>query len=151
MTRPMTAIRRSTTRARQAEKTAVPRPPQAQSAALRKYVLAGYPAEISRSLGSALRDLNCLKQIARWRCFASTTLMPTRARNPFPIATITDFGYRDHYVGVMKGVVASIAPGAAVIDITHDIPAQSIAAGALVLRESWRYFPPRTVFLAVVD
>jgi len=77
--------------------------------------------------------------------------MPTRARNPFPIATITDFGYRDHYVGVMKGVVASIAPGAAVIDITHGIPAQSIAAGALVLRESWRYFPPRTVFLAVVD
>ncbi len=77
--------------------------------------------------------------------------MPTRARTPFPIAIVTDFGYRDHYVGAMKGVIASIAPGAAVIDITHGIPAQSIVAGAIALRESWRYFPPRTVFLAVVD
>jgi len=77
--------------------------------------------------------------------------MPTLARNPFPLAIITDFGYRDHYVGVMKGVIASLAPGAAVIDIAHGIPAQSIVAGAIALRESWRYFPPRTVFLAVVD
>ena len=51
----------------------------------------------------------------------------------------------------MKGVIASIAPRATVIDITHGIPAQSIVAGAIALRESWRYFPPRTVFLAVVD
>ena len=77
--------------------------------------------------------------------------MPTPARNPFPIAIITDFGYRDHYVGAMKGVIASIAPGAPVIDLTHGIPAQSVVAGAIVLGESWRYFPPRTVFLAVVD
>src|SRR5271169_6206266 len=72
-------------------------------------------------------------------------------QNPFPVAIITDFGYRVHYVGVMKGVIASIAPRATIIDITHGIPAQSIVAGAIALRESWRYFPPRTVFLAVVD
>jgi S-adenosylmethionine hydrolase len=77
--------------------------------------------------------------------------MPTLVRRPFPLAIITDFGYRDHYTGAMKGVIASIAPGAVVIDITHGIPAQSIVAGALALRESWRFFPPRTVFLAVVD
>jgi hypothetical protein len=76
--------------------------------------------------------------------------MPTPAR-PFPLALLTDFGYRDHYVGAMKGVILSIAPTATVTDITHGIPAQSIVAGALALRESWRYFPPRTVFLAVVD
>jgi S-adenosylmethionine hydrolase len=77
--------------------------------------------------------------------------MPTLVRNPFPVAIITDFGYRDHYVGVMKGVIASIAPRANVIDITHGVVAQCIVAGAIALRESWRYFPPRTVFLAVVD
>jgi S-adenosylmethionine hydrolase len=77
--------------------------------------------------------------------------MPTLARNPFPLAIITDFGYRDHYVGAMKGVIASIAPRATVIDITHGVVAQCIVAGAIALRESWRYFPPRTVFLAVVD
>lgn len=68
-----------------------------------------------------------------------------------PIAILTDFGYRDHYVGVMKGVIASIAPDAQVIDITHGVPPQSIVAGAIALRESWRFFPQRTVFLAVVD
>ncbi len=77
--------------------------------------------------------------------------MPTLARSSFPLAIITDFGYRDHYAGAMKGVIASIAPGATVIDITHGIPAQSVVAGAIALRESWRYFPARTVFLAVVD
>jgi S-adenosylmethionine hydrolase len=68
-----------------------------------------------------------------------------------PIAILTDFGCRDHYVGAMKGVIASIAPGAPLIDIAHGVPAQSIVAGALVLAQSWRLFPPRTVFLVVVD
>ena len=73
-----------------------------------------------------------------------------RVRN-FPIALLTDFGYRDHYAGVMRGVIASIAPAAPVIDLTHGVPAQSVTAGALLLRESWRYFPRRTIFVAVVD
>ena len=77
--------------------------------------------------------------------------MPTLVRRPFPLAILTDFGYRDHYVGAMKGVIASIAPGANVIDITHGVTAQCTVAGAIALRESWRYFPRRTVFLAVVD
>jgi S-adenosylmethionine hydrolase len=69
----------------------------------------------------------------------------------FPIVLLTDFGYRDHYVGVMKGVIASIAPAAPVIDLTHGIPPQQVIAGAILLRESWRFFPPRTIFAAVVD
>jgi S-adenosyl-L-methionine hydrolase (adenosine-forming) len=77
--------------------------------------------------------------------------MAPRAQPPPPIAILTDFGYRDHYVGVMKGVIAKIAPGAPIIDITHGIPPQSIVAGAIALRESWRFFPPRTIFLVVVD
>src|SRR5260370_9298207 len=77
--------------------------------------------------------------------------MPPLARRPSPLAIITDFGYRDHYVGAMKGVIASIAPGAPVIAIPHGIPAQSVVAGAIALRESWRYFPPRTIFLTVID
>jgi S-adenosylmethionine hydrolase len=74
-----------------------------------------------------------------------------RTRADAPIAILTDFGYRDHYVGAIKGVIASIAPGASIIDITHGIPAQSITAGALTLAQSWRYFPRETIFLVVVD
>jgi S-adenosylmethionine hydrolase len=77
--------------------------------------------------------------------------MPIPLLRPFPVAILTDFGYRDHYVGVMKGVIATIAPGANVIDITHGVIAQCTVAGAIALRESWRYFPRRTVFVAVVD
>jgi S-adenosylmethionine hydrolase len=51
----------------------------------------------------------------------------------------------------MHGVIASLAPAAKAIDITHGVPAQSVTAGALLLRESWRYFPKRTIFVAVVD
>jgi S-adenosyl-L-methionine hydrolase (adenosine-forming) len=51
----------------------------------------------------------------------------------------------------MKGVIAAIAPGAPLIDVTHGVPAQSIVAGAIALEQSWRYFPPATVFLVVVD
>jgi len=68
-----------------------------------------------------------------------------------PIAILTDFGYRDHYSGVLKGVIASISPQAPIIDLTHGVPAQQVLAGALVLRESVNFFPRRTVFLAVVD
>src|SRR5580704_8132924 len=68
-----------------------------------------------------------------------------------PIAILTDFGYRDHYVGAMKGVIATIAPNARMIDITHGIPPQSVNAGAIALQQSWRFFPKRTVFVAVVD
>jgi S-adenosylmethionine hydrolase len=68
-----------------------------------------------------------------------------------PIAILTDFGYRDHYVGAMKGVIATIAPDARVIDVTHGIPPQSVTAGAIALAQSWRFFPKRTVFVAVVD
>jgi S-adenosyl-L-methionine hydrolase (adenosine-forming) len=48
-------------------------------------------------------------------------------------------------------VIASIAPAAPVIDLSHGIPPQQIIAGAILLRESWRFFPPRTIFAAVVD
>lgn len=77
--------------------------------------------------------------------------MRSQPSRPYPIALLTDFGYRDHYVGAMKGVIATIAPAAPIVDITHGIPPQSVVAGAIALRESWRYFPRRTVFLAVVD
>jgi S-adenosyl-L-methionine hydrolase (adenosine-forming) len=68
-----------------------------------------------------------------------------------PIALLTDFGYRDHYVGAMKGVIAGIAPNARVIDIAHGIPPQSVTAGAIALAQCWRFFPKRTIFVAVVD
>jgi S-adenosylmethionine hydrolase len=67
------------------------------------------------------------------------------------ITLTTDFGLRDSFVGVMKGVIASINPLVQVIDITHGVPAQDVLAGALVLRHAVAHFPPDTIHVAVVD
>ncbi len=67
------------------------------------------------------------------------------------IALLTDFGTRDHYVGVMKGVMKTLCPNADFIDITHDIPPQDVQAAAFVLLNNYFFFPPGTVFLVVVD
>src|ERR687884_688330 len=67
------------------------------------------------------------------------------------IALLTDFGTRDHYAGTMKGVALGICPDATLVDITHDIPAHDVAAGALELAAAYKYFPAGTIFVAVVD
>src|SRR5258708_10507367 len=66
------------------------------------------------------------------------------------IALLTDFGMRDHYAGTMKGVVLGICPDVTLVDISHEVPAHDVLAGALELGASYRYFPPRTIFLVVV-
>jgi S-adenosylmethionine hydrolase len=67
------------------------------------------------------------------------------------VALLTDFGLRDGYVGVMKGVLAAITSDVHIIDVTHDIAPQNIASGAWILAVSYRYFPKQTVFVCVVD
>ena len=64
---------------------------------------------------------------------------------------MTDFGTKDGYVGAMKGVVLSINPRCTMIDITHEIPAQGVFEGAFVLGNTYRFFPPRSIHMAVVD
>lgn len=70
---------------------------------------------------------------------------------PPVIALLTDFGLQDPFVGVMKGVIAGIAPEARVIDLCHGVPPQDVRAGALHLRASAPFFPDSTLFVAVVD
>jgi S-adenosylmethionine hydrolase len=67
------------------------------------------------------------------------------------IALLTDFGLHDHYVGSMKGVVLGICPDAALVDLSHDIAAHDIAAGARMLDAAYRDFPVGTIFLVIVD
>jgi hypothetical protein len=67
------------------------------------------------------------------------------------IALLTDFGTRDSYAGVLRGVLATLAPHASLLDLTHDIPPGDIRAAALALWQATPYFPPQTVYLCVVD
>jgi S-adenosyl-L-methionine hydrolase (adenosine-forming) len=67
------------------------------------------------------------------------------------LTLLTDFGSQDVYVAVMKGVIAQINPTLTIIDLTHEIPAQNIAAARFNLMSAYPYFPDGTVHIAVVD
>ncbi len=71
--------------------------------------------------------------------------------NASVVACITDFGTSDYYAGALHGVLASLLPGAPVVDITHEVPAGDIRRASIMLWESQPSFPDGTVFLVVVD
>jgi len=66
------------------------------------------------------------------------------------ITFLTDFGLRDDFAGVCRGVIKGIARDAEIIDVTHGIAPQAVTQGALVLARSVPYLPV-AVHLAVVD
>jgi S-adenosylmethionine hydrolase len=70
---------------------------------------------------------------------------------PPRITLLTDFGTRDGFVGAVKGVLASLAPGALVEDVAHDLPRGDVAAAARALARYWSRHPAGTVHLVVVD
>ena len=70
--------------------------------------------------------------------------------NPL-ITLLTDFGRADTYVGVMKGVIAQLAPNSRVIDLTHEIAPQDIRAASYHLASAYSHFPVGTVHIVVVD
>jgi S-adenosylmethionine hydrolase len=69
-----------------------------------------------------------------------------------PIITLTtDFGANDHLVGTMKGVILNINPAARIVDINHNVVPYDILDGALSLGNAYKYFPPRTIHVIIVD
>ncbi len=67
------------------------------------------------------------------------------------ITLTTDFGTKDPYVSSMKGVILSIAPEATVVDITHEIEPFNVTQAAFILYQATRWFPAKTIHVAVVD
>ncbi len=66
------------------------------------------------------------------------------------VSFLSDYGLRDEFVGIVKGVIADIAPHARVIDLTHEVPPFDVRAGSLALARCISYVPSGVV-LAVVD
>lgn len=68
-----------------------------------------------------------------------------------PIVTfLSDYGYKDEFVGVCHGVIAARCPQARIIDVTHGIALGDIRGGAIALRAALPHMPAG-VHLAVVD
>jgi S-adenosylmethionine hydrolase len=69
---------------------------------------------------------------------------------PTLISFLSDFGTRDPWVAICKGVLLGIAPDARILDITHKVPAYDVIGGALTLAAVLPELPAGVV-LAVVD
>lgn len=67
------------------------------------------------------------------------------------VALMTDFGEDDFFVASLKGVILKISHLTRIIDITHNLPSFDIKSACFILFASYRYFPPGTIFLVVVD
>jgi S-adenosylmethionine hydrolase len=67
------------------------------------------------------------------------------------ISLLTDFGTRDEYVGVIKGVILARNPQAVVVDISHAVAPQDVLGAAHMLKAAYPYFPHATVHVVVVD
>jgi len=72
------------------------------------------------------------------------------SRHPL-ITLITDFDTTDHFVGTMKGVIMNINPDVDIVDICHKVASYDIFDAAFTLAQSYRFFPPDTIHLVVVD
>jgi len=73
------------------------------------------------------------------------------AGRPRIVTLLSDFGLSDGYVGAMKGVLLSQAPGITVVDLSHTIAPFDISGAAYLLASAALEFPPRTIHVAVVD
>jgi hypothetical protein len=72
---------------------------------------------------------------------------------PTPIPTVfflSDYGTQDEFVGVVHAVLHAGCPGLTIIDLTHEIPAFDVRAGANALARAAPHLGPGVV-LAVVD
>jgi len=66
------------------------------------------------------------------------------------ISLLTDYGLHDEFVGVVKSVIADMAPHARATDLTHGIAPFDVRAGSLALARAVQYVPAGIV-IAVVD
>lgn len=69
-----------------------------------------------------------------------------------PIITLTtDFGYKDHFVGAVKGAILNNLPDISVVDISHAISPFNIQECAYILKNAYQSFPKGTVHIVGVD
>jgi S-adenosyl-L-methionine hydrolase (adenosine-forming) len=67
------------------------------------------------------------------------------------ITLLTDFGLKDPYAGIMKGVILSINPDAHIVDISHDVEPQDVTEACFLVQEYAPFFRKGTIHVCVVD
>src|SRR5262249_26469789 len=68
-----------------------------------------------------------------------------------PIVFLSDFGYRNEWVGICHSVIAAASEESRIVDLSHGVPPLDVRGGALLLPGSRRFLPAEAIVLAVVD
>jgi S-adenosylmethionine hydrolase len=74
--------------------------------------------------------------------------MPATGRT---IVFLSDFGYRNEWVGICHAVMNRIAPASPIVDLSHGVPPLDVRGGAVLLVDSLPYLAPDAIVLAIVD
>jgi S-adenosyl-L-methionine hydrolase (adenosine-forming) len=67
------------------------------------------------------------------------------------IVFLSDFGYRNEWVGICHAVMNRIAPTSPIVDLSHGVPPLDVRNGAVLLVDSLPFLAEDAVVLAVVD
>src|SRR5262249_15991880 len=94
---------------------------------------------------------SCNISVARpWDLRKSTAAGEARQPMARPIVFLSDFGYRNEWVGICHSVIATASPDSRLVDLSHGVPPLDVRGGALLLHDSRRFLPGDAVVLAVV-
>jgi S-adenosyl-L-methionine hydrolase (adenosine-forming) len=74
--------------------------------------------------------------------------MPATGR---AIVFLSDFGYRNEWVGICHAVMNRIAPASPIVDLSHGVPPLDVRGGAVLLVDSLPYLSAEAILLAIVD
>ena len=67
------------------------------------------------------------------------------------VVFLSDFGFRNEWVGICHAVIDKFAPGSPIVDLSHGVPPMDVSAGALLLADSLPFIRHDAIALAVVD
>ncbi|WP_298954383.1 SAM-dependent chlorinase/fluorinase [uncultured Nonlabens sp.] len=69
-----------------------------------------------------------------------------------PIITLTtDFGWKDPYVGAVKGAIYNQIENVNIVDISHDVSPFNIAEAAYIIKNAYHSFPDGTIHIIGID
>src|SRR5262245_26607717 len=67
------------------------------------------------------------------------------------IVFLSDFGYRNEWVGICHAVINRISPMSPIVDLSHGVPPLDVRGGAVLLVDSLPYVSEDAIVLAIVD
>ncbi|MDP5230980.1 MAG: SAM-dependent chlorinase/fluorinase, partial [Cellulophaga sp.] len=67
------------------------------------------------------------------------------------ITLTTDFGYKDHFVGAIKGAIYSELSDVKIVDISNEISPFNIPECAYIIKNSYKYFPKGSIHILGID